>query len=219
MYYDIINARYIGVPAGNPDLMACAEAIRSRNETESDAIVRLYDACEKWLAANPGEYPYVRLFDAFHAFTGFPYQRGLYGAFQYRRPDDVHEYDWLGVRGDVTVTDENVMKTVSRNYLIELGLHMFLTETEYQRLRDQIKDAGGRGAELLRKQHNGGRLTKKEEQEIDGEFRKRYALSKSELDRVDGLMWFDIWRAFICADYVTAYEFLTKYCEVRPIGR
>lgn len=160
----------------------------------------LYDWCERWLAENPGEYPYVRLAAAVKPV-------------EYWRQDELDM--WAG--GKAAVTDEKVLKeAVNRVY--NGPAPALWIDSEYRELLARAGKRGGRGGDLAYRMRRGG-LNKKETNELYTYLRKEY-VAKVLGETTDDFRWPVIWKIFnLCNpdNNVGVAEFLTKYCEVRPL--
>lgn len=184
------------------------------------SVNELYDAFEKWLAENPGDYPYVRLRDALLP----PYICGLTG--EARLKGGCSNNTLFHTGGNVSVTDKDVLKAVYTDFSRKVSYNYY-AGLEYWDLCSRVQKRGGRGGDLAYRMHHGG-LNKNETEELDLYLRKEKCLMLSDPADFEfsggDFPWYTIWSAFnanavrfgLASGPITAYEFLTRYCVVRP---
>lgn len=208
------------------------------------AIPEMAEIFDKWLAANPGGHPYVRLFDA----VGIrPAGEILNLGDRHDWPADADDYSegpsagWLDnfVDGHVTVNlpagDNERLKDLYGEALDNLAERMsedgygnvdwekiageYFDEVDIDDDDDDETAAGSHDSwnSIFRRIISGD----DEDGDMDMAFSEYVDRFKGRNYRYDetirNSVWVDVWAALGCQ--MTAYEFLTKYCEVIPIGR
>ncbi len=211
--YNLIKDSSKDMSEFKPELQAAIYAINVMER--EDAVGEIAAVCDGWLAANPGEYPYIRLFDAFGI---APSQTVCDLA------EESSDLGWLSefTGADVTVTDANVMGYLENSYDDFLIENMFLTVSDMNRYFDEYDSDDDKWFRIIEKIRDEKDIDPAEYMYFRVELDKRYIKENSEFDNVRRAEWTDIWAAFCdlerrnSGDSISAYEFLTKYCEVRP---
>ena len=210
------------------------------------AIPEMAEIFDRWLAANPGDQPYVRLFDA----VGIrPADEILNLGDRHDWPRDAGDYSegpsagWLDIFVDERVTvnlpaaDNERLKDLYGEAIDNLAERM--SEDEWGNI-DWEKIAGEYFDEVdtdddddeddgtADEDHDSWnsifrRIISGDDEDGDmdmafSEYMDRFNGRNYRYDKtIRHSVWVDVWAALGCQ--MTAYEFLTKYCDVKPIAR
>ena len=243
--YDFINESGKNIADFPVEFQAAAKAaIQMKKEF---GVSEIAEICEKWQTANPGEYPYVRLFDAFGI---RPEDQILNLGNEYDWPDDADDYRtkgpsarWLDDFIDEYVTvnlsagDNEKLKKLYGEALNDLaermsedcyenvdwekiaGEYFDEVDTDYDDEDDEDDEVRDENPDSWNNIFK--RIIRGEDEDGDMEcaFSEYMVRFNSRNYRYDDIIkhsvWVDIWAALGCQ--TTAYEFLTRYCEVKPL--
>lgn len=243
--YDFIEDSDLDVTDFPVEFQAAAKAAVQMKK--KFAVREMAEICEKWLAENPGDYPYVRLFDAF-GIRPKDEILNLGGIDDW--PRDMDDYSspgpsarWLDtfIGEHVTVNlsddDNEKLKALYGEALYNLADSMSLDgflNINWEKIAEEYfdevdiddydNDDDDDTADEDPDSWNSifRRIISGEDEDGDmdmafSEYVDRFSRNYRYDDTIKNSVWVDVWAALGCQ--MTAYEFLTKHCDVRPIGR